>query len=110
MPKPMILAVAALIAAGSLADVAAAKSARCYTTDDGEYDCEFTSTDSLGSFEISAPGKPTMILVIDSPGVAFGFADYGTGRNVALPGRFIRSDSDRACWANSDTGTEICAW
>lgn len=110
MPAPAIVTVTALVALCSLLDVAAAKSARCYTTDDGEYDCEFTATDSQGSFEISAPGKPTMILIIDSPGVASGFGDFGTGRNVPLPGQYIRSDSDPACWVNSDTNTEICAW
>jgi hypothetical protein len=88
---------------------ASAKSAWCLTTDDGEYDCEFTATDSAGSFEISAPGKPTFSLIMDEPGVASGYADFGDG-NVFLPGRFLRSDSDPACWVNDDTDTQICAW
>ena len=31
-----------------LPGAASAKSAWCLTTDDGEYDCEFTATDSAG--------------------------------------------------------------
>ena len=92
-----------------LLGAASAKSAWCLTTDDGEYDCEFTATDSAGSFEISAPGKPTFSLIMDAPGVASGYADFGDG-NVSLPGRFFRSESDPACWVNDATDTQICAW
>ena len=89
---------------------AIAKPARCFTTDDGHYDCQFRSTDSDGSFEVSAKGKPTFILIMESPGVAFGYADFGTGRNVSLPGQYIRQDTDRACWENTETNTKICVW
>lgn len=51
-----------------------------------------------------------MILTIDEPGVALGFAGIGTGRNVALPGQFIQQDSDKACWVNIETSTKICVW
>lgn len=92
-----------------LTDTAEARPARCFTTDDGFYDCQFVATDPQGSFTISAPGKPTIILDIDVPGTAFGFADFGA-RNVALPGRYRRSDADPACWVNTETKTQVCAW
>ena len=97
---------AALVA---LSAAASAEPARCFTTDDGEYDCEFVVTGRDGSFEISAPGKATFSLVIEEPGVASGFADFSSG-GTFLPGRFRRSRGDRACWENDETGTRICAW
>lgn len=103
----MAWAIAPLIALGG---PASAKTARCFTDDDGYYSCAFKATDANGSFEISAPGKPTYILIIDSPGVAEGFADLGTGRNVALPGEYRRDQDDGACWRNTETDTKICAW
>lgn len=93
----------------ALAAAAQAKPARCFTTDDGEYSCQFTATDGKGSFEIAAPSKPTFSLVVERPGLASGFADYGNG-GVALPGRYRRSGGDPACWENDATGTRICAW
>jgi hypothetical protein len=107
----VILAIAALTLAALVAASAAAKSARCSTTDDGEYDCTFVATDSDGSFEISAPDKPRFSVVISEPGVAFVFGDYNDGGgNVALPGRYLRSQSDPACWVNEDTEAQLCAW
>lgn len=103
------LLLSAALALAAVTGTAWSKPARCYTTQDGEYDCDFAVTDGEGSFEISAPGKPGFSLVIDEPGVAFGFGDYGDG-GVSLPGRFIRSVDDPACWENDVTGTEICAW
>lgn len=88
-----------------------AKDARCYTTDDGEYDCVFKPLDSDGSFEISAPGKPTFSIYMDGSGTASASADYaGDGHSTGLPGTFTRASDDPACWENSDTETEICAW
>lgn len=105
------LVAATLAAASGLAMPALAKDAHCYTTEDGEYDCAFfAATDNSGSFEITAPGKPWFSIVIDSPGVASGYADYGTGRTVPLPGTFYRSQEDGACWENDTTDFEICAW
>ena len=89
---------------------ATAKPAKCFTSDDGEYSCDFKSLDKAGSFTISAAGKPTYTLEVDGPGAAFGFADLGTGRNVALPGTFRRADDDGACWDNDVTEVRICAW
>jgi hypothetical protein len=104
------IAFAASIGVLLLATPALAKPAQCFTTDDGEYACEFKALDKAGSFTISAPGKPTFTLEIDQPGFAFGYADFGSGGSVALPGKFERSAEDGACWVNSDTGTKICAW
>lgn len=88
---------------------AQAKSARCFVSDEGAYPCRFKAAGG-GGFEISAPGKSWYSLVVDEKGVAFGYANYGTGRNVALPGRFYRQADDPACWKNASTGTRICAW
>jgi hypothetical protein len=103
---PMAAAGVTLLISGA----AQAKPAKCFSTDDGEYACDFQSLDKAGSFTTSAPGKPTYTLEVDSPGVAFGFADFGTGRNVALPGTFLRAQDDGACWDNDVTAVRICAW
>ncbi|MEP1518267.1 MAG: hypothetical protein ABJK32_19540, partial [Nitratireductor sp.] len=63
----LVLAVAAF-GLGSAA--AFAKPARCFTTDDGYYECDFRGTDKAGSFVIAANGYPTYSLVIDRPGFA----------------------------------------
>ena len=106
------LAAMGIAAAASLAGVslAEAKPARCFTTDDGYYPCDFRGTDRDGSFEISAPGKPTFSLIVDRPGFASAFADFGTGRNVSLPGMYVRERDQPACWSNPETTTKICAW
>jgi hypothetical protein len=109
MPRRTLLAAAAIAAPCCLATLAEAKPARCFTSDDGEYACEFVATDGEGSFEISAPGRPTFSLVMEAPGVAFGYGDYGSG-SVALPGRYLRSRRDPACWVNDETGARLCAW
>lgn len=103
---------AAQAAAGLAAPVAAqAQNARCFTTDDGYYDCTFTGRGGDGSFEISAPGYPTFRLEMDGPGVAFAAGRFEAGgRFVPLPGAFRRSAEDRACWVSDATGVAICAW
>ncbi len=103
----MVGALAAFCAAG--ASTAMAKPARCFTTDDGHYPCDFKGLDRQGSFEIKAKGFPTYTLWIESPGTAAGFVNFGD-RNVALPGTFRREAADRACWANDETQTRICVW
>lgn len=90
------------------ANSALASSARCSTTDDGSFPCRFRAMGRDGSFEISAPGKPTYVLNVQEPGVAFGLVNFGS-RNVALPGRYLRSSREPSCWANDSTGTKICA-
>ena len=104
----------AAYAAGALAlclaiGPADARPARCFTTDEGSFPCEFRATARDGSFEISAPGKPTYILTISERDVAFGFVRLG-GRNVALPGRYLRSRTERGCWVNDTTAAKICAY
>ena len=89
---------------------ASAKPARCFTTDDGYYPCDFRGTDRYGSFEISGRGKPTFSLIVERPGFASGYADFGTGRNVPLPGMYVRERDEPACWSNPETSTKICAW
>ena len=88
---------------------ALAKPAQCFTTDDGHYPCDFRGTDKAGSFVISAKGYPMFTVEIDSPGVAFIFANFGD-RNVALPGPYHRAEDDKACWVNPDTEARLCAW
>jgi hypothetical protein len=103
------LATLLFVAAFGCAIAAAqARPASCFTTDEGRYACNFRATGRDGSFEISAPGKPTYILTMDEPGVAFGFVNLGQ-RNIALPGRFLRSRSEPECWVNDSTGSKICA-
>ncbi|VAW01225.1 hypothetical protein MNBD_ALPHA08-2370 [hydrothermal vent metagenome] len=89
---------------------ATAKPARCFTTTDGYYNCDFRAVGGDGSFIISAPGIPTFTLQMSEPGVAYGFARFNGGRNVSLPGQYFRSSQDRACWINDSTNTKICAW
>lgn len=93
----------------AMAIAAEAKPARCFTTDDGYYACNFEALDRQGSFEISARGKPTYSLWVDQPGFAAGFVNFGD-RNVSLPGMYVRQRDDGACWANPETDTKICAW
>ena len=92
-----------------MAPAAHAKPAQCFTTDDGHYPCDFRGLDRAGSFVVKASGYPTITVEIESPGVAWVFANFGT-RNVALPGPYHRARDDRACWVNPDTGSRICAW
>ena len=108
--KMSILA-GAMALALAVAGPALAKDAHCYTTDDGDYDCAFELLDENGSFEISARGRPTFQVWIDSPGVATVGATYEVGgRSVALPGTYYRSEEDAACWVSDATDTDICAW
>jgi hypothetical protein len=99
------------IAAASLflAAPAWAKPAQCFSTDDGYYPCNFRGNDSAGSFTTSARGYPTYTIEVYRPGRAYGYADFGTG-NRPLPGEYIRSRKDGACWDNTETNTQICAW
>ena len=108
--KRSVLAGAVALAV-TLSGPVMAKDATCYTSDDGEYDCAFVALDKAGSFEISAPGKPTFQVWVDSPGVGSVGATYEAGgRSVALPGTYYRSEDDGACWVSDATDTEICAW
>lgn len=89
---------------------ALAQPAKCLTTDDGTYPCTFTTTDTDGSFEISAQGKPSFRMSMNGDGTASGFIAAGGGKFTSLPGSYQRSSKDKACWDNSTTNTQICAW
>lgn len=102
-------AVACAALAVLLAAPAEAKPARCFTSDDGTYACDFRGFDGNGSFRISAPMRPTYTLAIVRRGVADAFADFGT-RAMALPGPFFRSREDPACWVSDATGFTLCAY
>jgi len=99
------MAVAALCFAVSTAQ---ARPAQCFTTDEGEFACDFQPTAKDGSFRISARGKPTYLLNIDAPDTAYGFLSVGK-RNTPLPGRYLRSKSEPGCWVNDVTSTKVCA-
>ena len=100
--------VLAAIASCLLAEAAQARPARCFTDEEGRVPCDFRATDRDGSFGITARGKPTYLLNMIEPGVAAGFMNLGT-RNVALPGRYLRSRTEPGCWVNDATQTKICA-
>ncbi len=102
------VALAALAGAATVSG-AAAKKARCFTSDDGYFPCEFRSTDGRGSFRISAPGYPAYMLEMDQPGFAYGYVEID-GRSISLPGQYVRGSDDPACWSNPETSTKICAW
>lgn len=101
--------VLAALLALPLAAAAAEKPATCFNSDDGRYACLFEPTDSDGSFTVSAPQRPTYTLLVIERGVAQGFADFGTG-NRSLPGPFLRSQDDRACWISEATDFALCAY
>ncbi len=101
-----LVAVAALSI--GMATAVDARPARCFTTDEGSFACDFRSVDRDGSFRISAPGKPTYTLTISEKDVGFGFVNLGA-RNTALPGRYLRSKTQPECWVNDTTDAKICA-
>lgn len=109
MKLKMIAGALVLAGCGAAMSAAEAKPARCFTTDDGYFSCDFRGLDNAGSFRIKARGYPTYTLEVDQPGFAYGYADFGDG-NVSLPGQYVRSRDDGACWANPETSTKICAW
>ena len=96
-----------LLACGAVGS-AEARPARCFTSDDGSYNCDFEPDGRDGSFTVSARGKPTYSLEMIEPGVASGFVNLGS-RNVSLPGRYLRSRSEPGCWVNDSTGAKLCA-
>ena len=95
--------------AGLTAGLAEARPARCFTTDDGHFPCDFRPLDRDGSFTISAPRMPGYTLWVDAPGRAFGSVYLG-GREVGLPGTYLRRGDDPACWQSDATGARICVW
>jgi hypothetical protein len=92
-----------------LASTAEAKPARCFTTDDGYYGCDFRGLDKAGSFRIQSPGYPSYTLEVDQPGFAYGYVRIGN-RSIPIAGQFVRNRDDGACWSNPETNTKLCAW
>ena len=88
---------------------ATAKQARCFTTDDGYFSCDFKATDKAGSFEIKGGGTPTYSLIVDSPGFANGYINFGNN-GVPISGMFVRQSDDPACWNNPEMNVKLCAW
>lgn len=109
LTTPLQAAAIAGLAALACTSAASAKPARCFTTDDGYFNCDFRGLDTLGSFRIRAPGYPTYTLEVYRRGFAYGSVTL-SGRTVNLPGQYVRSRDDGACWNNPETGTRLCAW
>lgn len=106
-----IALVTSALVTSAVAIPALASEARCYTDDDGTYPCWFEPIEGDGSFEISAPGKPTFTLYMNGNGTAQASAVFEPGgRSVPLPGPHVRSKKDGACWVSTATDTQICAW
>ena len=84
--------------------------ARCSTTQGGTFACTFKEIDGDG-FEISASGKPTLRLYPDEgDDIANGFtgyAEFGDGHGVPLPGRYFICRDDDDCWVNDATGERL---
>src|SRR5687768_5140416 len=106
--RAAVALVLAVVAFCFVPDGAGARPARCATTDDGSYACDFQAVGKDGSFTISAPGKPTFVVTVTSAGIASASVDFGD-RAIALPGRYARSSGEPGCWVNDTTGTKICA-
>jgi hypothetical protein len=100
---------AAMIAAALTPSLAFAKRARCFTTDDGYFSCQFKATDRSGSFEIKGRSTPTYSLVVDRPGFAFGYVNFGN-RGIPIGGMFVRQRNDPGCWNNPELDVKLCAW
>jgi hypothetical protein len=90
--------------------VSEARPARCSASNEGNvtYRCRFIPRDRNGSFQISAPGRPTFILNIVEQGIAEGFVNFG-GLQISL-GRYTRDQNQPACWVSDLGRGSICAW
>jgi hypothetical protein len=108
MMRAFTIGLAGALALG-FASQAMAKPARCFTTDDGYYNCDFRATDRAGSFQIRARDKPGYSLIVDEPGFASGYLRIN-GRSIPLNGSFVRQCDDGACWSNPELNVKICAW
>lgn len=87
---------------------AEAKSARCYSSRDGYYHCNFQALDGKGSFTTWARGYPTYTFVVRD-GFAKGVRTW-RGRDSMMRGLYVRSRDDGACWQNPENRTKFCAW
>jgi hypothetical protein len=107
------IAFVALAAAGVVAvheAQARPRAATCFVTGVGNYPCTFIPVGGDGSFRITARGRDTYMLTLNGDDTAYAFVQIrGRGRNVALPGVYVRDEADRACWANAQPAFRICA-
>jgi hypothetical protein len=107
------IALAVVVAAGFALSQSAQARPRivtCWVTGVGQYPCTFTPIGGDGSFRISARNRDAYIMSLNGDGTAYAFVQVrGRGRNVALPGVYVKDQADRACWANSDPPFRICA-
>jgi hypothetical protein len=108
MIRKLALFTAMVLAIGA-SSPAMAKPARCFTTDDGYFRCDFRKTDRAGSFEIRARGKPGYSLIVEDSGFASGYLRVG-GRGIPINGMFVRDRGDGACWNNPEQNVKLCAW
>jgi hypothetical protein len=100
-----------VLAASAALSISAAdaKSARCFTTDDGYFPCDFSTTDNDGSFQIMGSDGTGFSMVMDQPGFGYGYLIDGE-KSVPLAGEYVRSRDDGACWNNPETNDKVCAW
>ncbi len=101
--------VAAMAFVIGIPSAAHAKPARCFTSDDGYFKCDFRRTDRAGSFEISARGRPGYSMIVEESGFASGYLRVG-GRGIPINGMFVRQRDDGACWNNPEQNVKVCAW
>jgi hypothetical protein len=99
----------AALAMAALTGPASAKRARCFTTDDGYFSCQFKATDKAGSFEIKGSATPTYSIIVERPGFANGYINFGN-RGIPVSGMFVRQSDDPACWNNPEMNVKLCAW
>jgi hypothetical protein len=109
MNRKLTTFAAVALSAALVPSLAFAKRARCFTTDDGYFSCQFKATDRAGSFEIKGRSTPTYSLVVERPGFAFGYINFGN-RGIPISGMFVRQRGDRACWNNPEMSVKLCVW
>jgi hypothetical protein len=108
MIRPFAIAAGLALAVG-IPTAAGAKPARCFSTDDGYFKCDFRKIDRAGSFEIRARGLPGYSLIMEEQGFASGYLRVG-GRGIPINGMFVRDSGDGACWNNPEQSVKLCAW
>ncbi len=95
-----------------LPDNAAASTADCEIVSEGavllDGQCEFNTTDSAGSFELSAEGIHASVLVSSEGNGGVAFYENETGRGEAGAWKLGEVTRNGACWGNQYG--RICAW
>lgn len=85
-----------------------ARPATCYNSDDGTYPCDFAPYGGNSSFTARGAGQEYTIDIYE-PGYASGSVLID-GRVILLPGTFLRSRQDRACWVSDETDFALCVY